>query len=220
MNHKPITTPKGTELPLMDFRGKAYLEVKYRLVWFREEHPDWGIETELLLVEPNKTIAKATVRNAEGRIIGQGTKAENVQGFPDHLEKAETGSIGRALALCGYGTQFEPDLDESREGKETRIVDCPVERAPQPSTSAHREPIPVSHQVDLPGDGDSATVFLTVANAQKKVSEKSGTEYWQIDTDMGKMTSFAEVPLYEGFDATVKGSLYNGKMTYTVTAVK
>jgi hypothetical protein len=37
------------------------------------------------------------------------------------MEKAETGAIGRALALIGYGTQFAPEMDE-----EDRIVDSPV----------------------------------------------------------------------------------------------
>ena len=45
--HKTFKTPKGTELPLLDLRGKDYLMVAHRLVWFREEHSDWTIETEV-----------------------------------------------------------------------------------------------------------------------------------------------------------------------------
>ena len=116
-------TTKGTELPLLNLRGKEYLEVKYRLVWFREDHPDWSIETELVNVTDVSAYAKATIKDEKGRVIATSHKFESVQGFPDFIEKAETGSIGRALALIGYGTQF--CADELDEGD--RIVDAPVQ---------------------------------------------------------------------------------------------
>jgi uncharacterized protein (DUF3820 family) len=116
-------TPKGTELPLLNLRGREYLEVKYRLVWFREEHPDWAIETELLSVTDQSAYARAAIKDESGRVIATSHKFESKKGFPDFIEKAETGSIGRALALIGYGTQF--CADELDEGE--RIVDAPVE---------------------------------------------------------------------------------------------
>lgn len=102
--------------------GKDYLPVASRLVWFREEHPDWAIVTEPVTIELEKghAIFKATVYNADGKPIGSGTKMETARGFADFVEKAETGAIGRALAVCGYGTQFAPELEEG-----DRIVDSP-----------------------------------------------------------------------------------------------
>jgi len=119
---KTYKTAKGSELPLLNLRGKDYLEVKYRIVWFRQEHPDWTIETEYHTITNDAALAKAFIKNAEGRVICTSHKFENAKGFPDFLEKAETGAIGRALALIGYGTQF--CADEFDEGK--RIVDSPV----------------------------------------------------------------------------------------------
>ena len=119
---KSFRTAKGTELPLLNLRGKEYLEVKYRLVWFREEHSDWSIETELISVTDVSAYAKATIRDDQARIIATSHKFERIQGFPDFIEKAETGAIGRALALIGYGTQF--CADELDEG--SRIVDSPA----------------------------------------------------------------------------------------------
>lgn len=115
-------TEKGTELPLLNLRGREYLEVKYRLVWFREDHPDWSIETEIMNVTDTSAYARAVIRDDSGRIIATSHKFESIQGFPDFIEKAETGAIGRALALIGYGTQF--CADELDEG--ARIVDAPV----------------------------------------------------------------------------------------------
>jgi len=112
---------------LTQLRGSEYLEVKWRLVWFRDEHPDWTIETEPLVLDTERQVAvfHATVKDAEGRILSQGTKMENAKGFPDYLEKAETGAVGRALAMCGYGTQFAPEFDEGEHR-----VDAPVTLPP------------------------------------------------------------------------------------------
>ena len=118
---KTIDLKSGTKLPLMNIKGKDYLQVAHRLVWFREEHKDWSIETELQR-QKDETFAKAIIRNELGRIIAVAHKFEDKAGFADHAEKAETGAIGRALALCGYGTQFEPELDEGTE----RLADSPL----------------------------------------------------------------------------------------------
>lgn len=144
-------TPKGTELPIMSLKGKDYLEVKYRLVWFREEHPDWSIMTELVKLDENYAIAKAQVYGPTGQIIATAHKREDKQHFQDFIEKCETGAIGRALALCGYGTQFAPEIEEG-----DRIVDAPAQRLqappvisnvthvtssnPNPSQSSHAQP--------------------------------------------------------------------------------
>lgn len=120
---RKLTTKKGTELPLVNLQGKDYLQVAHRLVWFREEHPDWTIETELVFQNDQSALGKATIKTAEGRVVATAHKEESAKDFPrGHREKAETGAIGRALALCGYGTQFEPELDEG-----SRVVDSPLQ---------------------------------------------------------------------------------------------
>jgi len=108
---------------LVKIQGRDYLEVKWRVVWFRTEHPDWTIETEPLEINTEKryVIFRAKVRDETGRLIATGTKVETKDGFADYLEKAETGAVGRALALCGYGTQFSPELEEGK-----RVVDSPT----------------------------------------------------------------------------------------------
>ncbi len=104
--------------------GRQYLPVSARLIWFRSEHPDWGIETEAMEMNHEKQYAifRARIYNEEGKLMAMGTKKEDVKGFGDFIEKAETGAVGRALAMCGYGTQFSPELDESGSG---RFADSP-----------------------------------------------------------------------------------------------
>ena len=114
-------TRKGTELQLLNLKGKSYLAVAQRLVWFREEHPDWRIETDFSVITEGYAMGKAVIRNDKGDVMATAHKREDAKHFPDFCEKAETGAIGRALALCGYGTQF--CADELDEGQ--RIVDAP-----------------------------------------------------------------------------------------------
>lgn len=93
---------------LMNIKGKDYLPVASRILWLRKDRPLWSIETEPLQINIEKQYAifQATIRDEAGRIMAQATKMEDVRGFQDFLEKAETGAIGRALGFCGFGTQF------------------------------------------------------------------------------------------------------------------
>lgn len=128
-----------------------YLPVQWRLVWFREHCPDGVIETEMIHLDLDReteeegyvwnndtkrsekivkrangiAIFRAVVKDAKGG-IATATKSEKAASFPDFIEKAETGSVGRALAMLGYGTQFTGD--EISEGH--RIADAPVDRTP------------------------------------------------------------------------------------------
>lgn len=113
---KIFKTPKGTELPLMELKGKDYLQVAYRLVWFREEKPLWGIETVV-----GEGLSKAIIKDETGRIIATAHKTVGTKVFAE--ESSETGAIGRALAMCGFGTQFCGDeLDEKED-----LADAPVQ---------------------------------------------------------------------------------------------
>jgi hypothetical protein len=132
---------------------KDYLPVQWRLVWFRTVCPQGTIETEMLHLDldrdteeetfawnAEKRRSEKTVKHANGFVVfravvrdgkggvATGTKSEKAASFPDFIEKAETGAIGRALAALGYGTQFAPELDEAH-----RIVDSPVERYTPPA---------------------------------------------------------------------------------------
>lgn len=102
--------------------NREYLPVQARLIWFRMEHPDWGIVTDLVEINHEKQFAvfRANIFHPDGRIVATATKKEDAKGFGDYIEKAETGAIGRALALCGYGTQFTSELDER-----DRLADSP-----------------------------------------------------------------------------------------------
>ncbi|HTE87202.1 MAG TPA: hypothetical protein VK821_21030 [Dehalococcoidia bacterium] len=113
-----------------------YLEVKWRLLWLRTDHPEAAIETELVSHQEGMAVFRARVTiPAGGSATGWGH--ETAAGFEDYLEKAETKALGRALAALGYGTQFCEDFDfedarATQRGRSDRlrIVDAPVHAPP------------------------------------------------------------------------------------------
>jgi hypothetical protein len=98
-----------------------YLPVAARIAWFRKDHPYWGIVTEIEHLADKAFVMKATIKDSLGDVIATARKKETEAGFPDYVEKAETGAIGRALAMCGYGTLQAPEFDEQE-----RLADAPV----------------------------------------------------------------------------------------------
>lgn len=126
---KSFKTPKGTELPLLSLKGKEYLQVAHRLVWFREEHPQGVIRTMMKERQgegkDEYAVFQAEIHVMTDRgpmLVATAHKRESRGGFDDFIEKAETGSVGRALALMGFGTQFAADeLDEG-----SRLADSPM----------------------------------------------------------------------------------------------
>jgi hypothetical protein len=118
---------------LSDLNGRDYLEVKWRLLWLRTEHPDASIETELVKHGGGLALFRARVS-----VLGGGTAtgwgSETADDFGDFIEKAETKALGRALAALGFGTQFCEDFDFSARSqkRERRAAAAPPRRTAGP----------------------------------------------------------------------------------------
>lgn len=124
---------------MMTLKGKDYLQVAWRLVWFRDAEsgcPGYGIETELLEHGDDWAVFRCRITDQNGRVISTGHGSESRKDFGDYLEKAETKAVGRALAMLGFGTQFA--ADELDEGE--RIVDSPIARNAKALGEAKKKP--------------------------------------------------------------------------------
>lgn len=129
--------------------GSDYLEVKWRLVWLRDQHPNAAIETQLVSHANDVAVFRAHVTIPEGGVAtGWGT--ESAGDFRDYLEKAETKALGRALAALGFGTQFCPDFEFGAAAG--RVVDAPVKanRVTRPPEAADRREAVASIGPDQP----------------------------------------------------------------------
>ena len=144
---------------MMKLKGKDYLEVKWRVVWFREDHPDWCINTDCIVQDQDHAIFKAIICDENGIQKSAGHGSESKKDFADFLEKAETKAIGRALAMLGYGTQFV--ADELDEGE--RIVDSPVNRK-QEQPKEQPKPVEAKPAKSMKGLMEKAMMGLECRN--------------------------------------------------------
>jgi hypothetical protein len=103
--------------------GGDYLEVKWRLVWLRNAHPDADIHSKMMSHDGNQAVFKTHIAIPGGG-SATGWGSETADDFRDYIEKAETKSIGRALAALGYGTQFTDEYADAAAG---RIADAPID---------------------------------------------------------------------------------------------
>ncbi len=107
-----------------------YLDIKWRLAWLRAEHPDARITTELATLNETLAIFRATIEiPSGGSATGYGSEMRT--DFADFIEKAETRSIGRALAALGYGTQFALELDLGDPALDVEVPPGPSVDSPE-----------------------------------------------------------------------------------------
>ncbi len=144
---------------LRQLRGRGggdYLDVKWRLLWLRKEHPDAELITEMVEHDQQMAIFKATVTlPTGGKATGYGSETAN--DFPDFIEKAETKAIGRALNALGFGAQFgergdeTPTVPAARPGAE-RPASRPVAQtaAPVPLNRAAQTSRPAARAESVP----------------------------------------------------------------------
>ena len=101
-----------TKMPVK-IHNKDYLTVAERVSTFRSDHPDYGIETDVIENTPEIVIVKATISRvleskdgALGEVVVGTGYAEEIRGSSNinktsALENCETSAIGRALASIG-----------------------------------------------------------------------------------------------------------------------
>lgn len=122
---------------MSNIKGNDYLEVKWRLVWLRDQHPNASINTDCLHFDSKSASFKATITIPEGG-SATGHGSEESTDFGDFYEKAETKAVGRALAALGFGTQFCEDFEFGAD--QGRVVDAPVQRGPAEPQQRYQNP--------------------------------------------------------------------------------
>lgn len=158
----PRFNPAEHIMPIKNKQGKTdYLPVQWRLVWANEQCLELDIRTKSVEIDLEREMEVETyawnndtrrsekiVKRAKGfakvevevtavlkdgrKRHAEGVKTESAVNFADFVEKAQTGALGRALAMIGFGTQFVGDEFDERE----RIVDAPVDPQTQRKLAA------------------------------------------------------------------------------------
>ncbi|MGH2515517.1 MAG: hypothetical protein ACRDHP_07660 [Ktedonobacterales bacterium] len=168
---------------LMNLKGRDYLNVQNRLLWFiRDQRAlivaglakvPYVVQSDLVEMDRDagwahfKTFVRDVLGN-EATMYG----SESAKDFGDFAEKASTKSLGRALLALGYGTAFAPEMDEGE-----RVVDAPTDRrqaAPRPhpantmsAVPAQTPPAPAAAAVQTSGSGEPEATEKQLASIRK-----------------------------------------------------
>lgn len=94
-----------------NIRGKQYVEVNERIKYFRTEpkYSGWSLETELISLDSDSCVVRATIKNPEGFVVASGFAQEDrtssMVNKTSYVENAETSAWGRCLANMGIGIE-------------------------------------------------------------------------------------------------------------------
>jgi len=140
----PAAAPFDPASRLSTLQGRAYLEAKWRKVWFTGENPRYAIDIDAHAVSDRTAVMKATVTvfGEGGEIVRRASDfgSETPDDFVDYIEKAATKALARALDSLGYGTAAAMD--------DAPLADTPVAPRRGPAPQAARPGAPTPRQVE------------------------------------------------------------------------
>ena len=147
-----------------------YIPVKQRIHDMREEHPDWGVRTEMTF-DGDYWRAVTTISDESGRLIATGHAVER-NTKPFDAEKAETSAVGRALVFAGWTDSLELSQEEMER---SAVVHAPPKPAgkKQPAAKPQAKKPTIAQQ--------------TVAAKNELVAlmgKDAAAEYWKLHQSM------------------------------------
>lgn len=82
-----------------------HMSLSARLTWFRADHPDAAVETEMVVAEEDMAVCRATVSTSgAGAATSHGSALREEFGAA-YIEAAEDRALSRVLILMGYGAE-------------------------------------------------------------------------------------------------------------------
>jgi len=91
----------------VNIKGKEYVEVNERLIHFRANYPKHGLLTEVIKIDPDWVVIKASIFDENNREVANGIAYEKSDSSfinkTSYVENCETSAWGRALGNFGIG---------------------------------------------------------------------------------------------------------------------
>ena len=173
---------------IVDIRGKQYLTVARRINDFREQHPDYGIHTEILSIDETAVVCRAVITDKEGRQLSSGIAEEKRNSSninkTSAVENCETSAVGRALAFFGMaGTEIASADEVANAINQQNVVVDPDYQYALAHGNAVREKLDEIHQMKMAMSVDedymtAAGIFLDfdeeTMNALRRAPSKGG----------------------------------------------
>lgn len=162
----------NSELKTLNIKGKEYVPVNERIKAFRKVCPDGTITTEILQLDRDAVIIRATVQDETGKILGTGMGREEKElgniNKTSFVENCETSAVGRALGMIGIGVDASfASADE--------MVNAITQQETQRGTQA-------SGQMEFQGSWKDQAVNLwkalggTAKEMPERIKRQTGTE--------------------------------------------
>lgn len=119
-----------------NIKGKEYVEVNERIKYFRlaDEYKGWSLSSEVVHLDGDSCVIKATIATADGYIVATGfaqeDKSSSYINKTSYVENCETSAWGRALANLGIG------IDTSIASSNEVSMAVSKQNTKQPATKA------------------------------------------------------------------------------------
>ena len=137
----------------IDVKGKDYAEVPQRIKAFRSLFPNGAIETSIISNDNQMVVMKATVRDEEGHILGEGHAYEKESSSfinkTSYIENCETSAVGRALGMCGFGIDTSVASYEEVANAISNQDRMKAEKAMETTPKTEEETIKLTHMLTL-----------------------------------------------------------------------
>ena len=116
----------------IQIKGKPYVQVLERVKAYRSLWPKGSIQTEILNLDENMVVIRATVADENGKTLATGTafemKGSSMINRTSYIENCETSAVGRALGMLALGIDASiASADEVR-----RAIDQQEQLSPEP----------------------------------------------------------------------------------------
>lgn len=188
---------------LTKIKGQDYLQVKDRLVWLETDHTDYDIESSLIYHQDGRAVVQSVISIYYGEIDEAGVRhrtlirsatgigSETIDSFESYIEKAQTKSIGRALGMLGFGTQWAVEFNDAEGNDLASLADSPV----GPRQQTQQQP---RQQQQSGGNGPAADM---ATNAQKSMIQYKAK---QAGMEPERLVDFINEMVGKGFNELTK----------------
>lgn len=160
-----------------DGTKSLYLDVKFRVLWFRLAFPDGRVDPDVVYVDDKRAVVccklYANKADAADQYIAKSTAQRffSEEKYGDRfLEITETAALGRALASAGFGTQFCGNSDFGGNVIADAPIDLPFDTDAEIAGvhgAAVAAPVPVEpHLNKVEGTVPASAASTPVAPAQ------------------------------------------------------
>ena len=168
--------------------NKDYFTVAERIANFREKHPDYRVESELIN-NTNYVIVKSTISDKEGNVIATGL-AEEERGSTNinktsAVENCETSAVGRALAFFGMAGTEIASADEVANAIAQQSEKAFYEKAQQLTAAILKH----YYSIVAIQEGIAENDFSKAAEAWFELSEEEKKSLWVAQTKGGPFTT-------------------------------